>query len=306
MKREFTFLSEDQKTKIHAIEWIPDAEIRGVLQICHGMVEYIDRYHDFAEFMVSKGYYVVGHDHLGHGQSVTSQDRLGFFAEKDGNACVLADIHQLRLLTAEKYPEVPYVMMGHSMGSFLLRQYLGNYAEGLDGAIIMGTGQQPGILLGAGRFLCRMIAGIKGWNHRSKFINNMAIGGYNKRFEKENCPAAWLSKDVERTMKYAADPLCTYMFTVNAYYNMFSGMAMMNKQERVGKFRKELPLLLVSGQDDPVGNFGKSVEELHCFYKKRGIENVQLKLYKEDRHEILNELDKEVVYEDVYNWIKER
>lgn len=306
MKREFTFLSKEGKTNIHAIEWIPEGKVLGVLQICHGMVEYIDRYHDFAEYMAGNGYYVVGHDHLGHGQSVTSAENLGYFAEKDGNACVIADIHTLRQLTAEKYPDVPYVMLGHSMGSFLLRQYLGTYAEGLTAAIIMGTGQQPDLILGAGKMICRLIAGVKGWTHRSKLVNGMAIGGYNKRFAKENCPAAWLSKDTGNTMKYASDPLCTYIFTVNAYYNMFIGMSIMNRQEKAGQFRKGLPILLVAGQDDPVGNFGKSVDSLYKFYKKHGIQDVQRKLYAGDRHEILNELDKAVVYEDILNWINEK
>lgn len=306
MKREFTFLSKEGKTNIHAIEWIPEGKVLGVLQICHGMVEYIDRYHDFAEYMAGNGYYVVGHDHLGHGQSVVCTDKLGYFAEKDGNACVVGDIHNLRLLTTEKYPEVPYVMLGHSMGSFLLRQYLGTYADGLSAAIIMGTGQQPDLILGAGKMICRLIAGAKGWTHRSKLVNGMAIGSYNKRFEAENCSAAWLSKDTGNTMKYASDPLCTYIFTVNAYYNMFTGMSIMNRQEKAGQFRKDLPLLLVAGQDDPVGNFGKSVDSLYKFYKKHGIQDVQQKLYEGHRHEILNELDKEVVYEDILNWIKDR
>lgn len=304
MKKEFTFLSKDGKTNIHAIEWIPEGQILGVLQICHGMVEYIDRYDEFAQFLAKNGYYVVGHDHLGHGQSVVSSDYLGYFAEKEGNACVIADIHKLRALTEEKYPNLPYIMLGHSMGSFLLRQYLGNYAEGLSAAIIMGTGQQPDLILGAGKTICRLIAGIKGWTYRSKLVNGMAIGGYNKRFEAENCPAAWLSKNTESTAKYSGDPLCTYTFTVNAYYNMFTGMGIMNQQEKKGMFRKDLPLLLVAGQDDPVGNFGKSVENLYQFYQKRGIKHVQMKLYKDDRHEILNELDREVVYEDILSWIK--
>ncbi len=304
MKREYTFLSKDGKTQIHTVEWLPEGKPLGVLQICHGMVEYINRYHDFAEYMAEKGYYVVGHDHLGHGDSVVSAECLGYFAEKEGNACVIADIHKVRLLTMDKYPDIPYIMLGHSMGSFLLRQYLGTYAEGLTAAIIMGTGRQPGVILGAGKTICQVIAGVKGWKHRSTFVNNMAIGGYNKRFEAENCSAAWLSKDEKITMKYTKDPLCTYTFTVNAYYNMFSGMSIMNRQEKAGKFRKDLPLLLVAGQDDPVGNFGKSVDNLYQFYKKCGIEDVQLKLYHNDRHEILNELDKAVVYEDILNWIQ--
>ena len=139
MKQEFYYSSQDGLTQIHAVEWIPKGEIKAVLQICHGMVEHIGRYHDFAEFMASHGYYVIGHDHLGHGKSVGSADKLGFFGEPNGNDYVIGDIHRLREQTAEKYPNVPYFMLGHSMGSFLLRQYLGLYGEGISGAIVMGT-----------------------------------------------------------------------------------------------------------------------------------------------------------------------
>ena len=304
MKREFTYLSKDGKTNIHAIEWIPAGEIAGILQICHGMVEHIDRYHEFAEYLANKGYYVVGNDHLGHGQSVVSEEKLGYFAKEKGNDCVIGDIHELRLLTEEKYPNVPYFMLGHSMGSFLLRQYLGVYGADLAGAIIMGTGAQPSAILGAGKFLCKVIAGVKGWEHRSKLIDGMAVGSYNKKFADEGTSCAWLSVNKENVNKYEADSLCGYMFTVNAYYNMFDGMSKMNRQESKGLTPKDIPLYLVAGKEDPVGNFGKSVENLYQFYKRQGIHSVELKLYTDDRHEILNEADKDIVYGDILNWIE--
>lgn len=306
MKREFSFPSRDGRTSIHAIEWVPEGEIKGILQMCHGMVEYIDRYHDFATFLTEKGYYVVGHDHLGHGQSVVSDEEHGFFAETEGNAKVIADIHKLRCMTTEKYPDLPYFMLGHSMGSFLLRQYLGMYGNGLSGAVIMGTGAQPDVVLGAGKLLCRLIAAVKGWNYRSMLINNMAFGGYNKRFSAEKSPVAWLSRNAENVAKYEKDPLCTFVFTLNAYYNMFCGISVMNRQEREGKIPKDLPLFLVAGADDPVGNFGKSVEKLYHLYLSCGIEDVQMKLYEKDRHEILNETDRDVVYQDILDWMEER
>lgn len=306
MKKEFYYPSKDGRTQIHAIEWLPEGEVKAILQVCHGMVEYIDRYQEFAEFIAEKGYYVVGHDHLGHGKSVVSQDKLGFFHEKNGNAHVIGDIHQLRVKTERKYPGVPYFMLGHSMGSFLLRQYLGMYGNGLAGAVIMGTGQQPGIVLGAGKALCRIIAVFKGWEYRSDLINNMAFGGYNKRFQSETNGSNWLSRNPENAMNYAKDPLCSFIFTVNAYYHMFCGIQAMNRQERKGKIPKNLPIFLVAGQDDPVGNFGKSVENLFEKYKVCGIKDVSLKLYSNDRHEILNELDRETVYWDIYEWMEQQ
>lgn len=203
MKNEFYFLSKDGVTQIHGIEWTPEGEVTAVLQMCHGMVEYIDRYHEFATFMAEHGVYVVGHDHLGHGQSVTSPEKLGYFSGNEGNWCVVSDIHQVRLMTEKKYPNVPYFMLGHSMGSFLVRQYLGQYSKRISGAIIMGTGEQPNMILTGGKLICKIIGMIKGWNYRSTFINNMAIGGYEKKMGK-----AWLTKDQTVVERYTADPLC--------------------------------------------------------------------------------------------------
>lgn len=306
MKNEFYYPSGDGKTKIHAIEWVPEGEVHAVLQMCHGMVEYIDRYHEFAEFLAKRGYYVVGHDHLGHGKSVVSNDKLGYFADTDGNVHVVGDIHQLRVKTEQKYPGIPYFMLGHSMGSFLLRQYLGMYGEGLSGAVVMGTGHQPDVVLAAGKVLCRIIASVKGWEHRSVLVNNMAFGGFNKRFEAETDGSNWLSRNAENARNYAKDPLCTFVFTVNAYYNMFTGIQMVNKQEREGAIPKQLPVFFVAGQDDPVGNYGKSVENISKKYIACGMKDVTLKLYPKDRHEILNEVDRALVYRDIYLWLEEK
>lgn len=303
MKREFYFLSKDEKTKIHAIEWIPQGPVKAVLQMCHGMVEFIDRYHDFAEFLSRNGYYVVGHDHLGHGKSVSSSDNLGFFHEKYGNEYVIGDIHQLRMEAEKKYPHVPYFIMGHSMGSFLVRQYIGVYGVGLSGAIIMGTGDQPTALLQAGKAMCRLTALFKGWRCRSSLVDSMAAGGYEKHFASESDGSSWLTRDAEIVKKYRMDPTCGFMFTVNAYYHMFSGMIKMNKQEKAGQITKGLPVVFVSGKDDPVGDYGKGVKKAYKKYKKNEMKDVKMKLYENDRHEILNELDKEQVYSDLLMWL---
>ena len=300
MKKEFYFESKDGITQIHAIEWIPEGEVKAILQICHGMVEHIERYHDFAEFLSQNGVYVVGHSHLGHGKSVTGEEKLGFFAE-DGNISVIADIHKLRILTTEKYSATPYFMLGHSMGSFLLRQYLGLYSQGLSGAIVMGTGEQPTQVLVAGRTVCKMIAAIKGWDYRSKFVNSLAVGAYEKKLGD-----AWLSKNPENVEKYNADPLCGFVFTLNAYYHMFGGMLKMNQYEKQSLAVTDLPLLFVAGKEDPVGNYGKGVESVYHKYKNAGYKDAEMKLYDDDRHEILNEEDRDVVYQDILRWIENR
>jgi alpha-beta hydrolase superfamily lysophospholipase len=218
----------------------------------------------------------------------------------------MGDIHQLRVRTEEMYPNIPYFMMGHSMGSFLVRQYLGFYGAGLTGAIIMGTGNQPTMILQAGKLVCRLTALFKGWKCRSGLVDGMAVGSYNKEFEKETDGSNWLSRNPENVAEYRNDLLCGYMFTVNAYYHMFDGMVKMNAQEKAGRIPKGLSVAFVAGKDDPVGDFGKGVREVYKRYKQMGIQDVKMRLYENDRHEILNELDREVVYQDLLMWLDKR
>lgn len=304
MKQEFYYPSRDGKTQIHAIEWIPEGEIKGVLQICHGMVEYINRYDEFAEFMAGHDYYVTGHDHLGHGKSIQTEEDLGYFNETRGNQYVIGDIHKLRELTMKKHPGVPYYMLGHSMGSFLLREYLTMYGTGLAGAIIMGTGYQGALVLNAGQLICRVLAAFKGWKYRSKFVDNLSFGSYNKKFEPAETTKDWITSDKERKKKYVEDPLCSYMFTLGAYYQMFEGMKVLTRKDSIARIPKELPILFVSGEDDPVGAFGKGIIKVYEKYKSAGIHNLSIHLYKGDRHEILNEVNRKDVYEDLRRWIE--
>lgn len=305
-KREFTYPSKDGKTQIHAIEWIPEQEVKAVLQICHGMVEYIDRYHEFASYLAERGIYVTGHDHLGHGQSVNSEDEYGYFPQPDGNKCVVLDIHNLRKITMEKYPDVPYFMLGHSMGSFLLRQYLTMFSKGLAGAVIMGTGHQPRMILSAGQMVCKLTALFKGWKYRSQLVNNLSFGSYNKKFEPAETSKDWITSYKPIRDKYVSDPLTSFTFTVGGYYQMFEGMKVLDTKGSVDKIRKDLPVFFVAGADDPVGEFGKTVQLVFGKYKNAGIQDVSIKLYEGDRHEILNETDREQVYEDLYHWFVNR
>ena len=304
MKHDITYPSSDGKTQIHAIIWEPEGTPKAVLQICHGMVDYADRYDDFAQHAAAQGYYVVANDHLGHGASVVTDDQHGYFGHPNGNECVIADIHTLRTMTQKKYPDKPYFMLGHSMGSFLIRQYMEMYGSGLSGVIVMGTGAQPGVALFFGKLLCKVIAAFKGDDYRSAFVDNMAFGGYNKRFEPARTDKDWLTRDEKEVDAYLANPWCTFRFTVNAYYHMFCGIEYAQKKENIEKIPKDLPLYLVAGSDDPVGNFGKSVENVAKTYRECGIKDVSLKLYEKDRHEILNELDRQTVYEDILAWVE--
>ena len=306
MKKEFTYPSKDGKTQIHAIEWIPEGPVRGVVQIAHGMVEFIDRYDRFARVLNDHGFYVTGNDHLGHGKSVADESQLGYFAERDGNFCVIGDMHHLRQRTAKMYPDIPYFMFGHSMGSFLVREYIEIYGEGLAGAVIMGTGYQPRQTLDAGMVMTRAMERSKGGRFRSNLVNNMALGSYNKSFEPARTPADWLTRDEAVVDAYVAEPLCQFIFTVNGYNNLFRGMRYAQEGRHLARIPKNLPVLIVSGANDPVGDFGKGPAKVAQSYLENGLRDVTFRLYPEDRHELLNELDKERVDRDILDWIEAR
>lgn len=305
MKKEWTYMSSDQKTPIHAISWIPEQKIKAVLQIAHGMVEFINRYDHFASFLADQGFLVVGHDHLGHGLSVTREEDLGFFHQDGGNPYVIADIHQLRLNTQAAYPDVPYFVMGHSMGSFLMRQYIMMHGEGLQGAIIMGTGSQNQAVVKFGQSLTHIMALFKGWHYRSEFVNQMAFGAYNKSFAPVRTSRDWLSKDEAMVDAYINEPLCMFTFTLNGYETLFATIAYIQKKRHIDQIPKDLPILLISGEDDPVGDQGRGVKKAMEGFQQAGIKEVTLKLYPHDRHEILNETDCFLVEHDLLNWLDE-
>ena len=206
----------------------------------------------------------------------------------------------------KKYPDVPYFMLGHSMGSFLLRQYLTMYAEGLAGVVIMGTGHQGMLTLCAGRMICRIIAAFKGWKYRSTFVDNLSFGGFNKKFEPGETSKEWITSDKKKRDEYVRDPLCSYTFTLGAYYQMFAGMKVLVRKGSMKRIPKTLPVLFTAGSDDPVGAFGKNVIRVYEKYKDAGIKDVSIHLYKGDRHEILNEVDRQNVYQDILAWIEEK
>lgn len=207
----------------------------------------------------------------------------------------------------EKYPGVPYFMLGHSMGSSLLRQYIQMYGNGLSGAIIMGTmSEQNKTELKLGKNLCRILAVLKGWHYRSRLVDKMVNGPFCKKFKPARTRADWVTSDTEKLDQYVSDPLCSFVFTVNAYYQMFCGIQQTQKRESIYMIPKTLPIFMVSGSDDPVGGFGKGVRKIYEKYRAAGIQDVTLRLYAGDRHEILNETDREQVYQDLYEWMQSK
>lgn len=304
-KEEFYYPSRDGKTKIHAVKWIPETgEIKAVLQIAHGMVEHIERYDDFACYLASKGFLVVGNDHLGHGDSIIIEKDWGYFCDNDASTIIVRDMHRLKKMIQEENPEKPYFLLGFSMGSFFARKYLIMYGTGIQGAIIMGTGNESDITLKFGKFLTKFIARFKGWHYRSSLVNKLAVGNNCKRFKMANDPTrSWYSKNPEKVNEYKNDPKNRFMFTVNGYYHMFDTIHYINQKNNLEKMPKDLPVFFVSGEEDPVGKYGKAVLEVYNQFEKLGMTDIMWKLYKNDRHEILNELDREQVFQDIESWL---
>ncbi|MBO5513075.1 MAG: alpha/beta fold hydrolase [Mogibacterium sp.] len=305
-KKDIYYPSTDGKTQIHAIVWEPDGKPKAILQIIHGMVEFIDRYDGFAKYLNEHGFLVAGEDHLGHGESVQSDEYHGYFGD-EGNAHVIADIHHLRELLQKEYPDTPYLMLGHSMGSFLIRQYITEngcaYAQGLKGVIVMGTGWQPAPVLAMGKLMAKLM-GTKKVGKSAELIDKMSFGSYLKRIENPKTISDWLTKDEEIVKWYRNEPWCTFHFSPNAYYNMFHGMQKAHDIDRMKNLPEDLPILFCAGAEDPVGNWGEGVRKAFMVYTENTPCEVSIKLYDGDRHEILNELDKEQVYEDMREFLE--
>lgn len=306
-KEEFYFDSRDGEHKLHAVRWIPGVERPVcIVQIVHGMSEYIERYDEFARYLADKGILVVGDDHLGHGLSVEPGGLYGYFCKDDADTVLVRDEHRLKKITQEQYPGVPYLILGHSMGSFITRNYLMRYGTGIQGAIIVGTGMQSKATLLCARMLAALQGVFFGAAHVSKLVDKAAFGVYNKRIAAPKTSFDWLSRNEDNVRRYVEDPLCGFIFTVNGFRTLFKLIYRLHDQEKLKNMPVNLPVFFLSGAEDPVGNYGKGVEWAYRSFREIGMDNVQMKLYPQDRHEILNEVDREDVYGDIYRWILHR
>lgn len=302
----FTFLSTDGKTQLHGMRWEPEGRsVRAVLQICHGVAEHIARYDAFARYLNELGIAVVGHDHLGHGRSLPEGGTPVYFGEGNTWHTVVDDIYVLHQRIRLWYPDVPLCIMGHSMGSFLTRTYLIRYPGTVKAAIIMGTGWQPEMTIRGGLLLAGILSGLKGPDAVSKLVTNMAFGAYNKAFgDKPRTPNDWLSADTDNVDRYMADPLCGADATVGLFRQMLRGLRFNQTPGNIDRMDKNAPILLIAGQDDPVGDMGAGVRRTHDAFKRAGIKDVTLKLYPGLRHEILNEAAmRDTVYGDIGAWL---
>lgn len=303
VKKEFSFPSVSGLADIHACSFFPEDKesVKAVIQIAHGMAEHLERYEKFAGVLCDNGFAVYINDHLGHGKSVKDDGELGYFGEKDGWKNFIDDAHQLMQIAKKENPSKPYIFFGHSMGSFVAREFSKRFADELTGAVFCGTAG-PNPAAGAGIILAKLVGKIKGSHHRSKLIDNIAFGTYNKQFEGRT-NFDWLSRDNDEVDKYLADKYCGFLFTAYGFRDMFTLLSRVSSKEWAAEYSKKLPVLLISGSKDPVGANGKGVEQVYNMLKEAGKTNVTMHLYDDARHEILNEsrcFDK--VCKDVIDW----
>ena len=306
-REDLSFPSTDGKTTIRGFLWLPDGEPKAVLQIAHGMQEHIERYDPFASWLAQAGFLVVGNDHLGHGRSAESPDDLGYFGEHPSDL-VVGDMHRLRGIAAGACPQAPYFMLGHSMGSFMLRKYLALHGQGLAGAIIMGTGFTPLNTTRAGLALIAALTRLRGGRHKSASIANLAFGKDYEPFDMTGMhpERSWLSHDIGNVRAYYADALCGFPFTLNGYQGLMEAVLFSCDQKNTDAIPKALPLLIVSGELDPVGGAGAGVRQVNRLLQAAGINDLEMRLYPGMLHEILNEPDHDLVFRDLREWMEER
>lgn len=303
---DFHFPSSDGIHSCYARLWLPSGLPRAVVQIVHGVADHITRYESFARFLTDHGFAVCGEDHLGHGQTAAQDNRFGYFAEYDGWTLVTQDVRSLRERMGQRFPGVPYILLGHSMGSFLTRTYLCRYPGTVDAAILSGTGQEPALTVAFGKAVCSFLCRVKGGEHCSQFVYRLSLGAYNKSFRPNRTTADWVCSDEALVDAYLRDPFCTFTPTVGLMRDMMSGLQYISSRRALSQMDRRTPVYLFSGDRDPVGQNGAGVRKVYGYFKDHGCKDVAMKLYPGGRHEMLNESNHTEVWADVLNWMNAR
>lgn len=297
------FLPSLGKGNIHCCKWEPENGARAVVQIVHGIAEYAARYDEIARFLNSHGFVVVAEDHMGHGGSISEDTVQGYFY--GGWTAAADDTMSLFEKTKSEYPDLPYFIYGHSMGSFLTRTILYRYKDAdFSGALLSGTGWQPGLILKLGIAVCKSQAKKRGDTGISPTVQKIMFGNYTKDYDNPKTPYDWLTRDEAVVQRYIEDPLCGFDPTIGLSADMLGGMQMNQKTENLAKMPKNLPVYFFAGDMDPVGSNGKGVQKTYDAFKSAGMKNVTMKLYKDGRHEMHNELNKEEVFGDILNFLE--
>lgn len=306
VKKEWvTFPSSNGSDTVTGYFYGSLVEPRAVVQISHGMCEYLALYDDVAAFLVKRGFAVCGNDHLGHGATSGDTRQNGFFAEKDGAKYVLQDLATMNRLAQQRYPNVPVVLLGHSMGSFFARAYAAQYGETIAGLVLSGT-SGPNPLAGVGRTLAKTLMKLYGPRYISKKLNHLVFGGYTRRIPYPRTPHDWISRDVDFIDRYRMDPKCTFYFSVSAFYELFTVLRQVNTEKWAGEVPLALPIYLYSGTEDPVGDYGRGVRISYELLRETGHRDLTLRLYRGGRHDMLHERNQEEVRMELLTWLTDR
>ncbi len=300
-----TFQSTDQLS-IHYHQWLPDTPPKGTVQIAHGLAEHAARYKRFAEVLTRAGYAVYANDHRGHGQSAGSLEKVGYFESTPFWNAALLDMQQLTAIIQKEHTNLPVFLMGHSMGSLLTRAYISKWGNQLKGAIVCATGGDPGMLGKIGGVIAKLTAMINGKTERSDFLNKLSFGKFNDAFQPTRTEFDWLSRDEAEVDKYISDPYCGGTFTAGFWIDLLKGVTQINNSSTYQATPKDLPIILLAGDKDPVGDMAKGVQQVHGAYKKVNMKDLQCTIYTDARHELLNETNRADVMQDIINWLDQR
>ena len=298
--------SSSRRDRLHLYIWMPKDQPKPglIVQMTHGMVEHMGRYEELAQYLNAHGIGAIGHDTLGHGKSAQTSSQFGFFAKKNGDRCLVTDVARVTAYIRKQYPDSHIVLLGHSMGSFVSRQYLTQYGSKIDGAILMGTGDPGKIKVAFGLAVAGFTRVLRGDFYRSDLINYLMLDSNDHYFFEKEC-TSWLSSNQDEVDRYHGDEYCGFQFTVSAYLDFFRILMKLAQNKGTTKIPKRLPILLLSGKDDAIGECGKGVTRVYDRYKKAGIHDVSMKLYPGMRHELLHETERKQVLEDILSWIEE-
>ncbi len=304
---KFTLDAEDGK-KIFVYRWLPSDRkaLKCIVQIAHGMAEHAGRYKRFAEYLNKEGIGVYANDHRGHGKTAGAIENVGIFADWSGWDLVVKDMKRLSGMIKNNHSGIPLFLLGQSMGSFLVRDYIAGKGDKVDGVILTGTAGDPGLKGSSGIIAAKLFSRIRGRNKPDKIIDKSVFGSYNKDFKPARTKFDWLSRDENEVDKYVDDDYCGGIFSSGFFVDLFTGLKKVNKIENIRSIPVMLPILLISGEKDPLGEDLKGVKRVIRSFKKAGIKNVEYKFYNGGRHEMLNELNKKEVFSDISGWIKSK
>lgn len=291
---------------IHTIWDEPAQNAIGHIHILHGMAEHIARYEDFIHYLVEQGFAVSGHDHRGHGQTAKFNGKLGHFGESIGFDRIVEDAHEVITFYKQKFQAEPFSLLGHSMGSFIARRYAQMYGSDLDKLICLGTAGDPGISGMGGMALSKVKGIFTSYDKPDYLINKLVFGGFNKSIKCAETSFDWLSTDKSTVEKYINDPYCGFVPSTRFFIDLFEGLAKIHEPSKIRQTPVDLPILLLSGIDDPVGDKGKGVWQVAHQYVKEGIGNVTVMLDENGRHEMLQEINRLEVFEFIKDWVTKK